>query len=329
MQDIRTRLRSLPGVKSVTGAFPFPLDGSTNQNARWGTAEALTDPNKYNQGDYHIVLPGYFDTLQTRLIDGRVFTEADNNPDTRNIVIDNRMAAKAFPQQSAIGKQMLVRLRGDDPEWVQVIGVVAHQRHETLAADGRETMFVTDGYTGFGRATRWGVRTEADPARLVPAIRAEIARVDKRLAVAEVLPMQTYVDRAQAQTRFSLVLIAIFAAVAALLAAVGLYGVLSNAVRQRTAEIGLRMALGAGPGSVFSLVVGQGLRLSTAGIAIGLAAAFGLTRVMSSMLVGVEPHDPITFAGIAALFFAISAFACWLPARRAAALDPTVALREE
>jgi putative ABC transport system permease protein len=141
--------------------------------------------------------------------------------------------------------------------------------------------------------------------------------------------MQTYVEQAQAGTRFSLLLIGVFAVMAALLAGVGLYGVLSTLVRQRTAEIGVRMALGAAPGSIFQLVVGQGLRLSAGGILLGLAAAFALTRVMASMLVGVKATDPPTFAAVAALFLAIAALACWIPARRAAGLDPTQALREE
>jgi len=141
--------------------------------------------------------------------------------------------------------------------------------------------------------------------------------------------MQTYVDQAQAGTRFSLLLIGVFAVMAALLSGVGLYGVLSTVVRQRTAEIGVRMALGAAPGAIFQLVVGQGLRLSAGGILLGLAAAFALTRVMTSMLVGVRATDPPTFAAVAALFLAIAALACWIPARRAAGLDPTQALREE
>jgi putative ABC transport system permease protein len=137
------------------------------------------------------------------------------------------------------------------------------------------------------------------------------------------------VDKAQAGTRFSLLLIGVFATVAALLAAVGLYGVLSTVVRQRTAEIGVRMALGAAPGSIFHLVVGQGLRLSAAGIVVGLLAALALTRVMTTMLVGVKATDPLTYAAMAVLFFAIAALACWVPAWRAAGLDPTTALRDE
>jgi putative ABC transport system permease protein len=137
------------------------------------------------------------------------------------------------------------------------------------------------------------------------------------------------VDRAQAQTRFALVLIGVFAAIAALLAAVGLYGVLASAVRQRTAEIGVRVALGAAPLRIFGLVVGQGMALSAAGIAIGMVAAFALTRAMSSMLVGVKPTDPLTFAAMAGAFLLVAAIASWIPARRAAGLDPTNALREE
>ncbi len=141
--------------------------------------------------------------------------------------------------------------------------------------------------------------------------------------------MGTLVDQAQAGTRFSLLLIGVFAVIAALLAGVGIYGVLSTVVRQRTAEIGIRMALGAGPARVFQLVVGQGLRLTAIGIVAGLIAALFLTRVMTTMLVGVQATDPATFSAMTLVFFLIAAMACWLPARRAANLDPTVALRDE
>ena len=141
--------------------------------------------------------------------------------------------------------------------------------------------------------------------------------------------MDVLVDKAQAGTRFSLLLIGVFAVIAALLAGVGLYGVLATVVRQRTAEIGVRMALGAAPSHVFRLMIGQGLRLSAAGIGLGLIAAFGLTRVMISMLVGVKPTDPVTYVAMVGIFFFIAATASWIPARRAATLDPTRALREE
>jgi putative ABC transport system permease protein len=228
-----------------------------------------------------------------------------------------------------VGRRLLVRVRSAEPEWFEVIGVVAHQRHETLAADGREAIFVTDGLMGSGVAGRWAVRTSGPPSALVPAVRRAVAELDARLPVSEVQPMQALVDRARGPTKFALVLIGVFAVIAALLAAVGLYGVLSTGVRQRTAEIGVRMALGAPSASVFRLVVGEGMRLSALGVAIGLAAALLLTRVIRSMLVGVEATDPATFAAIALLFFAIAGAACWLPARHAAGLDPKIALREE
>ena len=154
-------------------------------------------------------------------------------------------------------------------------------------------------------------------------------RIDPRAALAEVQPMQAFVDKAMAPVRFTATLIGIFAAVAVLLAAVGLYGVLSTIVRQRSAEIGMRMVFGAPRASILNLVVGEGLRLSAAGVVVGLIGAFALTRVMESMLVGVNPTDPITFAAIVVLFVVIAATASWLPARRASRLDPMQAIREE
>jgi putative ABC transport system permease protein len=290
---------------------------------------ALTDPSKFQAVDFQIVLPGYFEVLHTPLIAGRTFTDADNQPDRKGVVIDQMLAAKAFPGQSAVGQRLLIRIRTPEPEWVEVIGVVAHQRDASLSVAGREQIYFADGFLGHGATGYWAVHTAGDPARYASAVRAAIAKLDPHLLVGDLQPMDALVEHAQASTRFSLLLIGVFASVAALLAGVGLYGVLSTVVRQRTPEIGVRMALGAAPGSIFSLVVGQGLRLSAAGIMVGLAAAFELTRAMTSMLVGVKATDPITFASMAVVFFAIAAIASWLPARRAAGLDPTAALREE
>jgi putative ABC transport system permease protein len=327
VQQVRERLRALSGVQSVAAASPLPLDGGIAYG-RWGTEEAVANPGKFHEADFHFVLPGYFETLKTKLIEGRTFTDADNVPGPRLIVVDNDLAAAAFPNQSAIGKRLLVRARTPEPEWFEVIGVVAHQRHTSLARPGHEALFLTDAYMGQGVVGRWAVRG-SDATQLAPAIRAEITRLDPRLVISEMQPMQAFVDQAQGQTRFALLLIGIFSCIAALLAAVGLYGVLSAAVRQRTAEIGVRMALGAAPSAIFRLMVGQGIRLSAIGIAVGFVVALGLTRAIASMLVDVHPTDPLTFAAMALLFFGIAAVSSWLPARRAALLDPTIALREE
>jgi predicted permease len=328
IREILTSLQNLPGVENVTASDPFPLAGGFNP-IRWGLEPALTDPSKFQAVDVQIVLPGYFDTLRTPILAGRAFTSADNAPGRNGVIIDQLLAEKAFPGASAVGRRILVRIRTPEPEWVEVLGVAAHQRDTSLAKHGREQIYFTDGFLGHGVVSRWAIRTAGDPAKYAAAVRAAFAKTGPQLMLTEIQLMDTLVERAQAGTRFSLLLIGVFAIVAALLAAVGLYGVLSTVVRQRTAEIGVRMALGAAPASIFNLVVGQGLRLSAAGIALGVAAAFELTRVMASMLVGVKPADPATFAAMAVLFFLIAALASWLPARRAAALDPAGALREE
>ena len=331
--QLAERLRAIPGVTDVTAAGPLPLDG-VESNARWGTLEARTDPSRYQQATLHAVRPGYFAAMRARLIAGRAFTEADNVPNTTGVVIDELLAAKAFPGQSLqsiVGKSLLARINTPEAQQYQIIGVVGHERHQSLATAGREAMFVPDALLGFGSAFRWAVRTNGDPTRLVPQVRRAIAEVDPLVAIGDLKPMSAYVDQAMAPTRFSLVLIGIFGAVAAVLAGIGLYGVLSTTVRQRTAEIGVRMAFGASSESIFRLMIGHGLVLSAVGIGVGVAAALALTGVMqrASMLVAIEPTDPTTYAGIAAMFAAVAALACWIPARRAAALDPNVALREE
>jgi predicted permease len=328
VHDLQSRLAAMPGVQSVSAANPFPLDGRFNP-LRWGKEDAQADPSKFQAADCELVLPGYFETMKTRLIDGRTFTDADNDPKRNVVVIDEVLAKKAFPHESAVGKRLLIRLRTPEAEFVEVIGVVAHERQSSLAQEGREQYYLTDGFAGHGRANRWAIRTGGDPGHFVAAVRAEIAKVDPHLGVFEVQPMDVLVDKAGAGTRFSLMLIGVFAAIAVLLAGVGLYGVLSTMVRQRTSEIGVRMALGAGPSRIFNLVIGHGLRLSAAGIGLGILAALALTRVMSTMLVGVKATDPVTYGAMAVLFFAVTALACWIPGRRAAGLDPLVALRDE
>jgi predicted permease len=324
--QIADRLRSIPGIESVTASFPFPLAGDFS-TIRWGTEDALADNTKFQAVDWQMVRPGYFDMMRTRLLEGRTFTEADNDPMRNLIVVDQALAAKAFPNQSAVGKRILIRIRSAEPEFVEIIGVVAHQRVASLADPGREQLYVAEGFLGFG-ARKWAVRGSGDPANYASAVRAAVAAVDPQALVTDVVPAATLVRRAQAGTQFTLTLIAVFATMAAALVAVGLYGVLATAVRQRTAEIGVRMSLGASPTQILRLVIGQGLRLSAAGIGVGLVAALILTGAMRSMLVGVRPTDPITFVAMGLVFFVIAAVSSWLPARRAAALDPTAALRD-
>lgn len=329
VRDLRTRLLALPGVTDVTAATPLPLDGRVGL-ARWGTEEGLADASKFQQATTHVVQPGYFEAMRTRIIEGRGFTEADNNlQNARIIIIDRILAARAFPGQSAVGKTIVARVNSPEPMRYEVIGVVEHQRHTDLARDGREAIFLTDGYFGHGVANRWAVRTSGDPMAHAGTVKALVTELNPRTGAIEVQPMSAFIAEAQAQTRFALVLIGIFAGVALVLAAVGLYSVLSTTVRQRTPEIGVRMAFGADRGGIFRMMVIQGLRLSGVGVGIGIVAALVLTSAMKSMLVGVAPTDPLTFGAMAIGFLLIAAIACGLPALRASRMDPMVALRDD
>jgi putative ABC transport system permease protein len=239
------------------------------------------------------------------------------------------LAARAFPNQSAVGKKLLARVATDQPEIFEVIGVVRHARHDSLATPGREGLFLTDGFFGYGRASRWALRVAGEPETLAAAVRAEVAKVDPRIGVVEIQPMTAFIERAQARTRFALILIGIFAAIAAVLAAVGLYGVIATTVRQRRAEIGVRMAFGARRARIFGMMVKHGLRLSAMGLLVGVVGAYLLTGVLTTLLVGVRPTDPMTFGAIAILFLGIAFLAAGIPAARAARLDPNAALRDE
>ncbi len=327
-RQLREQLNAVPGVRGVTASFPLPLAGGFSP-VRWGGAEAQNDPSKFQAADLQIVLPGYFEAMGTTLLQGRTFTEDDSTPDRNLLIVDQALAAKAFPNESAVGKKILFRVRTPEAQWGEIIGVVAHQRNTSLVEPGREQLYVTDGYLNHRAASWWALRTDGDPAALAGSVREVVRKAGSELFINQMQPMDSLVVKAQGQTRFSLLLIGVFSTIAALLAGVGLYGVLATSVRQRTAEIGVRMALGAAPSRIFRLMVGKGLYLSVIGIGIGLLAAFGLTRVLASMLVEVKPTDPVTFVAVALLFLVIAVMASWLPALRASRLDPTTALRQE
>ncbi|MEX2179537.1 MAG: ABC transporter permease [Gemmatimonadaceae bacterium] len=321
--SVRQRLGAIPGVTGLTQATQLPLDASPS-SGRWGREEARADPSLYQQGQFHFVPRGYFETMRARIIAGRDFDASDEVEGARTMIIDDLVAQMAFPNESAVGKTLLARPGGPDAEPYTVVGVVKHLRHTTLHGEENESIYFQG---NFGNA--WLVRTSEDPLSIAGPVRAALREVDPQLLITEVVPLSDNVSRAMAPTRFALGLISVFAALAAALAAIGLYGVLANLVRQRSSEIGVRMAFGAQPSSIFRLIIGQGLVLSAFGIVAGLLGAFWLTRAMGRMLVGVTPTDPVTFASIVALFFGIAAAACWIPARRAASLEPNVALRED
>ena len=324
---IQDRLQAIPGVESVTASIPFPLTGGYSP-IRWGTEAAQADPSKYQATDFQIVIPGYFEMMRTPLLAGRTFTEDDDQPGRDYVIVDEDLAKKAFPGQSAVGKRILTRIQTPQAVFVQIIGVVGHQREESLAVPGREQIYFTDAYLGSFAPPSWAIRTRSDPANYEGEVRAAIGGLSHSYLVDKMEPAETVVQEAQAGTRFSLLLIGLFAVVAGVLAGVGLYGVLATAVRQRTSEIGVRMAMGAERGDIVKLIVMQGMRLSVVGIVLGFIAAVVLGRVMTSMLVGVKATDPMTYGSMIVIFLGIAMVASWLPAWRAAGLDPKTALHE-
>ena len=322
MQLIRERLGAVPGVTAVSASTALPMNNDLGL-LRWGTDAALRDPTLFQQAELRQVQPDYFDVMGTRIVDGRTFATAEMNPDARVVVIDEVLANKAFPGERAVGKRILIRLAAE-PEFYEVVGVVQHQRNESPAADGRETLFLPG-----AAPNRWILRAGTDPMQLVETVRTRLREISPNIVMADVRPLTELVENARATTRFTLLCIAIFALIAALLASIGLYGVQSTAVRTRTAELGMRMALGASARNNFALIVRHGIVLSALGIVAGIIAGLWLTRILATMLVGVQATDPVTFVLMALLFLLIAVIACAIPAGRAARLQPVIALREE
>jgi putative ABC transport system permease protein len=326
-RELRQRIAALPGVLAVSAATPLPLEGQVF-NGPYGPPEALSDPALLQQADIRVVAPGYFETMQTRLLAGRAFTEADLADSSQVVMIDRVLAQRLWPNESAVGKRIALRFWTPTHVLADVIGVVEHQRNGSLGEDGRETLYYPDRLVGGLNTLTYVVRTTGDPAQQLEPIRRIMHALDPLLPMANVQPMQHYVDRALGPTRFALALIGLFGMTALVLAAIGLYGVLAYAARQRTAEIGIRMAFGANRRTILGMVVGHGLRLAGAGVVTGLVAAFAFTRVLETQLVGVASTDPLTFATVSIIFLSIAGIACALPALRATRVHPLDALRD-
>jgi len=327
VEGLRERIAGLPGVEAVGAARPLPLTNLPT-SGRYGTEAALTDQSLFQQAIYRAVTAGYFEAMQTSVIAGRSFDATEYSNEVPVVMVDDVLARKTWPGESAVGKRLIVRPFARDPFPVDVIGVVEHQRHTDLSQEGRETVYYTHRFLGAPALMTWTVRTAVDPLTLVGAIRQEVAALNSDTPLINIRTMQSYVDSARAPTNFALLLIGIFGITALILASVGLYGVLAYAVQQRTSEIGVRMAFGARPTDILGMVLQQGMRLVIIGVVLGLAAAIVLTRFMESLLVGVPAVDPVTYVGIVLFFFAVAALACYVPAFRATRVDPVQSLQQ-
>jgi len=320
------RLRTLPGVEAASIGNWLPLGPDNNGTTIHVEGYVPQYANERIEIGYTIAGPGYFETMQTPLVEGRGFSVTDDEKSPRVIVVNETLARRFWPGQSALGKRL--RLGDAAGPFCEVVGVARDGKYYLLGEGATEFMFLPLQQHYSGEATLLA-RTSAPPESVAALLRQEVAALDGELPVSGVKTMPEYLDRLLSMPRTVAGLVGGFGFVTLLLAAVGLYGVMSYAVAQRTREIGVRMALGSSPAIVFGLVLKQGLRLALAGVGIGLAAAFGLTRLLRSLLYGVSATDPLTFGGIAVLLMLVALAACWIPARRATQVDPMIALRCE
>jgi putative ABC transport system permease protein len=301
----------------------------TPQRATAFQVEGVSTPGENPERGYFLaVTPNYFGALGARLVAGREFDSHDLAGGEPVVIINDSLARRLFPDGKAVGKRVKLSDQEQTPEWRSIVGVVGDIKYSGLDDPAQASIYTPFAQTPFLWAYVF-VRTVGNEARVAGAIRTEVAAVDSRLTAARIRPMQQVVAGSVAQPRFNMVLLSAFGLLALLLSSVGIYGVISYAVVLRTHEIGVRMALGAGPGDIARLLVAQGLRLTSIGIVIGLAGAFALTRVMQGMLFGISSSDPVTFATISLLLSTVAAIASYIPARRATAVDPLVALRHE
>jgi predicted permease len=328
------KVRRLPGVKATAVSNGLPL-GVVNHPVFFIEGRPRPENGKEPSGIRYTVSPGYFETLGIALVRGRVFTAQDTRDTPLVAIIDEALAQQHFQSEDPIGKRLSQSASGS-PSY-EIVGLVRHvEQYNLEGQSSRPPQF----YLNFNqlpldrlptqvRRINLLTRTSVDPLSLVPAVREQIAALNKDQAVFNVRTMEDIVSQSVAPRRFSMVLLGVFAVVALALASIGIYGMMSYAVAQRTREIGLRMTLGAQSGNVLRLVIGHGMRLALVGVVLGLVASLALTRTMKTLLFGVSATDPVTFIGIALLLALVALLACWVPARRAAKVDPIVALRYE
>ena len=322
-------VREVPGVREAAFTSQLPLSGDYEGNS----LQFESYPSEKAIGAYRYeVSPKYLDTMHIPLLRGRLLTEDDKAGAPGAALISESLAKRLFPNRDPLGER--VRMGPDmgraDRPWHVVVGVVGNVKQASLALDDPDAFYTTP--------TQWAwvdnvqslvVRTSGDPTLLIPAIRSAIWSVDKDQPIVRVATMETLVAESEAQRHFALVLFEAFALVGLLLAATGIYGVLSGSVTERTREIGVRAALGASPAAILALVLRQGMKLAGIGVVIGLAGALASSRALTTLLFRVSERDPVTYAGVTGALLGVAAIACWIPARRAAQVDPAITLRAE
>ena len=322
LHQVLDNVKTVPGVDSATLTTTLPGLRDWQNDIR---AEDNDFTDDLINVDWSIVSADYFQTMNVPILEGRTFTKDEDEQGKTVVLVDETLARRFWPNQSAVGKH----IKYDSPKWHEIIGVV-----KQVGIYGSESKPLIKIYTPFGRSaqrnSRLSVRSSTtNPELLTAAVTRAVQQVDKDIPVAEVITLENILARESSTRRFNALLFSVFAGLALILAATGVYGVLSYSVSQRTHEVGIRMALGAANRDVLRLFMGQGMRLVLLGLVIGLGGAFAVTRLMSSLLFGVSATDTTTFVVVAGVLVLVGVFACYLPARRATRVDPLVALRYE
>jgi putative ABC transport system permease protein len=318
------RLTALPGVEAVGMITELPLSGQPNDTPFTVEGRPPVEPNQRFGADFRRVNQDYLRSMRIPLLRGRGFTEQEVRQNAKVVLISETLASGVFPNEDPLGQRLLLGLSEQTP--FEIIGIVGDIRHRTLEAAPFPTMYLPEISTGWTNLT---IHTVGDPLNLAAAVRREVLAIDPDQPIAAVRTMEQVLSESVAAPRYRVWLLGLFALVALVLAAVGIYGVISYSVAQRTHEIGIRMALGAQSRDVQRLVIGQGIKLALIGVGAGLLGAVGLTRLLAGLLFEVKAIDPLTFAGVAVILITIALLACGIPARRATKVDPMIALRCE
>ncbi len=324
------RLRALPGVEAVSTIVPLPLTGS-NMVTDFDIEERPLPEGQRAAEPVRVAGLDYFKTAGVPVRSGRVFNENDRFDSPPVVIVNELFAKKYFPGQNALGKRIAPGFSVDDNDPLQreIIGIVGNVKHLSLRKEDTPEMYLSQTQIPMDILTLVVRTSVSDAGSLTAAIRREVEAVDRNLPLTNIRVFDEYLARSLARPRFHALLLSIFAGVALLLTAIGIYGVMGYSVTQRTNEIGIRMALGAGQSSIFRLIVGQAMTLVGISVALGLVGAFAATRLMNTLLFGVGATDPLTFGGIVLLVSVVAFLAAWFPARRASRVDPIIALRAE